>query len=200
MTAETDALRLVPEDVLDRLDDMMCDCKADGSLMLAESVANEHGEDLQMLLTAYRNLAASPAVQPAAGKEEIARLQQMIVDCEAEPDGPLMLSSSVAAEHAKDLRAILAAISTPAQASGEPVAWNFNLSEAPEGESVILATEGGHVGEAMTPVRADEDDGWFWVGAGFVHQNTPPLAWRPLPAHPDALSAPQAAPGEGEQS
>lgn len=129
-----DALRLVPEDVLDRLDDMMCDCKADGSLMLAESVANEHGEDLQMLLTAYRNLAASPAVQPAAGREEIARAVDFLT---RRADGleasaantedwyeamPGNVREEMKAEAAA-IRTALAAISTPAQASGEPVAY-----------------------------------------------------------------------------
>lgn len=74
-------------------------------------------------------------------------------------------------------------LSAPAADDG----WNFNLSEAPEGEQVILATEGGHVGEAIAPVRDDSDDDWFWAGAGFVHKNTPPIAWRPLPAPPPAL-------------
>ena len=75
------------------------------------------------------------------------------------------------------------ALSAPAADDG----WNFNLSEAPEGEQVILATEGGHVEEAIAPVRDDSDDDWFWAGAGFVHKNTPPIAWRPLPAPPPAL-------------
>ena len=57
----------------------------------------------------YRDmLAAAPSVQP--DREVIARVQQMIVDCEAEPDGPLMLSASVSKEHADDLRALLAAL------------------------------------------------------------------------------------------
>jgi hypothetical protein len=57
--------KMLAADVLDRLNEMMCDCKADGQMLLSESVANEHGEDLQALLNAYQALSAAPA-QPAA--------------------------------------------------------------------------------------------------------------------------------------
>lgn len=61
-----DKMRLVPNDVLERLDDMMCHFKADGSVLLSESVANEHGEDLQALLNAYRALRSLALVQTQA--------------------------------------------------------------------------------------------------------------------------------------
>lgn len=67
----------------------------------------------------------APAVQPAAGREEIARIVLKAAfegfehgECEKEwePDYGREIA-------AKATDAILAAISTPAQASGEPVAW-----------------------------------------------------------------------------
>jgi hypothetical protein len=60
MTHPTDALRLVPLEVLERLTEVMIDCKADGSYLLSESVANEHGEDLQTILHAYHAVLAAP--------------------------------------------------------------------------------------------------------------------------------------------
>lgn len=65
--------------------------------------------------------------------------------------------------------------------------WNRDLSAAPAGESVILATSGGHVGEAIAPDQSDPDDGWFWAASGFtpLHPNHTPIAWQPLPRHPD---------------
>lgn len=62
----------------------------------------------------------SPERQPAdAGVRE--RLFQMVVDCEADPECSLMLSSSVAAEHARDLRAILSAPAPQAQPDARAV-------------------------------------------------------------------------------
>jgi hypothetical protein len=69
--------KMLAADVLDRLSEMMCDCKADGQMLLSESVANEHGEDLQALLNAYRALSAAPA-QPDAVEgagEPVARIR-----------------------------------------------------------------------------------------------------------------------------
>lgn len=37
----------------------------------------------------------------------IERVRQMIVECEAEPDMPMMLAASICTEHASDLRALL---------------------------------------------------------------------------------------------
>lgn len=37
----------------------------------------------------------------------IERVRQMIVDCESEPDMPMMLAASICKEHASDLRALL---------------------------------------------------------------------------------------------
>lgn len=62
---------------------------------------------------AWNRRAAAPSVQP--DREVIERVQQMVVDCEADPDGPLMLAASVAKEHAADLRAILSALQPVAQ-------------------------------------------------------------------------------------
>ena len=52
---------------------------------------------------------------------------------------------------------------------------------APEHEHVILATSGGHVGEAIMLV--DEDTGaqkWAWA-IGPVHADHKPLGWKPMP-------------------
>lgn len=65
-------------------------------------------------------------------------------------------------------------------------AWRFDIENAPEGESVIIATTGDHVGEAIAPVKGDPDDDWFWAGAGFVHANHKVIAWMPMPTHPAA--------------
>ena len=65
-------------------------------------------------------------------------------------------------------------------------AWRFDVENAPEGENVIIATTGDHVGEAIAPVKDDPEDGWFWTGAGFVHGDHKVIAWMPLPTHPAA--------------
>ena len=80
--------------------------------VLAESVANEHGEDLQMLLTAYRNLAASPAVQPAAGREALSKIIRQRLLGVAPDDQDVVLEDD-------DWRLILAALSAPQAAPGE---------------------------------------------------------------------------------
>lgn len=77
MSDET--MRLVPDDVLERLDDMMCHFKADGSVLLSESVANEHGEDLQALLNAYRALSTRDEVGPVAGDDPKAKVELVLI-------------------------------------------------------------------------------------------------------------------------
>ena len=82
--------------------------------------------------------------------------------------------------------AIAALAASPQPEAGEAADWSRDLTAAPEGEAVLLATSAGHVGEAIAPVRDDPDDDWFWAGAGFVHANHKPVAWKRLPTHPDA--------------
>ncbi len=53
---------------------------------------------------------------------------------------------------------------------------------APEDVPVILATSGGHVGEAIMLI--DEDTGkqkWAWA-LGPVHPNHEPYGWQPMPS------------------
>lgn len=55
------------------------------------------------------------------------------------------------------------------------------IDSAPEDEHVILATSGGHVGEAL--MLHDEDTGqqkWTWA-LGPVHPAHIPLGWKPMP-------------------
>lgn len=56
-----------------------------------------------------------------------------------------------------------------------------DVGDAPEDEHVILATSGGHVGEAI--MLRDEDTGtqkWAWA-IGPVHESHKPLAWKAMP-------------------
>ena len=56
------------------------------------------------------------------------------------------------------------------------------VDTAPEDQHVILATTGGHVGEAL--MLRDEDTGqqkWTWA-LGPVHPNHTPLGWQPMPS------------------
>lgn len=99
-----------------------------------------------------------------------------------------------AEEVAQRINAALAA--SPQPEAGEAADWSRDLTAAPEGEAVLLATSAGHVGEAIAPVRDDPDDDWFWAGAGFVHANHKPVAWKRLPTHPDA--PPSVQPVEGK--
>lgn len=160
-----------------------------------------------------------PAVQSAAGREEIARALDLLNEAR---NGGFFIGTDAGAkvEEAKDvLRDILAAISTPAQASGEPVAWRFRRSaeatapfpppdhweygaEPIKGEApgyyeiqplYAQASETGgemigHITQAL--VRADEEFG----------NSLSAYRYRKLAEAVAALSAPQAAPGEGEQS
>ena len=62
-----------------------------------------------------------------------------------------------------------------------PLDW-CDIESAPEDEHVILATTGGHVGEAL--MLRDEDTGrqkWTWA-LGPVHPSHEPLGWQPMPA------------------
>ena len=57
-----------------------------------------------------------------------------------------------------------------------------SIDTAPEDEHVILATSGGHVGEAIMLI--DEDTGkqkWAWA-FGPVHPNHEPYGWQPMPS------------------
>lgn len=75
--------------------------------------------------------------------------------------------------------------------SSQPVADGWLPMDHPDlpddGTSVILATTGGHVGEAVPPDTQDDDDDWYWCGAACrINKNHKPIAWRPLPASPGA--------------
>ena len=62
-----------------------------------------------------------------------------------------------------------------------PYAGWLPIDSAPEDEHVILATSGGHVGEAV--MLRDEDAGepkWTWA-LGPVHPDHKPLGWKPMP-------------------
>lgn len=55
------------------------------------------------------------------------------------------------------------------------------ISTAPEHEHVLLATTGGHVGEAV--MLLDEDTGrqkWTWADCP-VHEGHKPLGWQHMP-------------------
>ena len=94
----------------------------------------------------------------------------------------------------RKIAATLAAPSPSQEATAEPVAWpNWfgwrSVDTAPEDQHVILATSGGHVGEAIMLI--DEDTGtrkWAWA-MGPVHHHHTPFGWMPLP---DALQSPVA--------
>ena len=60
------------------------------------------------------------------------------------------------------------------------------IKEAPIDEWVILATWGGHVGEAIYG-EDEEKPQWRWAHGlnNFVHEKLTPLKWMPLPTHPD---------------
>lgn len=58
------------------------------------------------------------------------------------------------------------------------------ITTAPDDEAVILATEGGWVGQASKSYQYPHDDElhWCWAGAnGPLHQTLKPVAWMPLP-------------------
>jgi hypothetical protein len=65
------------------------------------------------------------------------------------------------------------------------------IETAPEDEHILIATTLGHVGTAYW---TDEGDGkvWGWGhpekdGGAYLHQNLTPLAWMPLPKHPEGV-------------
>lgn len=73
--------------------------------------------------------------------------------------------------------ALLARHAAPAKEEG----WR-SIDTAPEDEHIILATSGGHVGEAIMLI--DEDTGkqkWAWA-LGPVHANHEPYGWQPMPS------------------
>lgn len=75
------------------------------------------------LSEASLSLAPTAPVEASGSEREVLdRVRQMIVDCEADPEGPLMLSSSVAAEHARDLRTLLNPRPQPSGETREAVA------------------------------------------------------------------------------
>jgi hypothetical protein len=96
---------------------------AAGGTAALQTAHQHHDKIVETVWSAM--LAAAPSVQP--DREVIARVQQMIVDCEADPDGPLMLAASVAKEHAADLRAILSALQPVAQKEEGKPAWEYDF-------------------------------------------------------------------------
>lgn len=63
---------------------------------------------------------------------------------------------------------------------------------APAGESVLLATSMGWVGEAIAPEH--DEDVWCWASGKGLHANHTPLKWMPLPEHPGKPAALQETP------
>lgn len=133
--------------------------------------------------------APAPQAQPDARAVEDwkQRLHQMIVDCEADPDDALMLSSSVAAEHAADLRTALQHLSAPAADDGWRPISDYDgcgpvlVSTAPESPKYLFSE----------PVSAFHDAGGTWrcLGSkgGMAETALRPTHFRPLPAPPVAL-------------
>lgn len=144
MTAEPDALRLVqvPYVVLSEAAGLL-DCEGYGPLAM----------------TLNNLLAAAPAVQPAAGREEIARAVNDWIRDDASLGLKLQMDR-VLADKLTDR--ILAAISTPAQTSGEPVTWQVLHS--------------GTWREILHPLDPE-----YWRGRGFDV--------RPLYTHPPAQAS-----------
>lgn len=87
--------------------------------------------------------------------------------------------------HARILAAALRARDETIRAMGE---WR-PIATAPLDEPMILATTGGWVCEAW--LKPDEDAGptWEWATGGPVSPFVP-LAWRPMPPHPQPDEAP----------
>ena len=97
MTAETDALRLVPVEPTE-------------AMLAAGQAAGDYGDALKK---AYRAmLAAAPAVQPAAGREALSKIIRQRLLGVAPDDQDVVLEDD-------DWRLILAALSAPQAAPGE---------------------------------------------------------------------------------
>ena len=64
--------------------------------------------------------------------------------------------------------------------------WNFDFTNVPIDELLILATTGGHVGEAIYG-EDEEKPGWRWVAGlnNMLHKNHTPVAWMHMPKHPE---------------
>lgn len=160
-----DALRLVPAvDILkEALNDIARATPETAQAETAKDMAEWTHCRAVVALCHPSVVAAAPAVQPAAGREKIARALDLLNEAR---NGGFFIGTDAGAkvEEAKDvLRDILAAIPTPAQAS----------------ES----------GPRLRLQRYLEDPGAPYPGG--LDQFHDDIA---------ALSAPQAAPGEGEQS
>lgn len=185
--------------------------------------------------------AAAPAVQPAAGREALASAIELLMDVyraasvyeenDGNPDQETRLAALRKAVVAIDTSAygianlgpwpwmfFDAALSTPAQASGEPFMYAYENMYVP-GEwrayrHQLKRADGsicpGKPLYAHPPAQASESGGEAldptfesWLKARDL---LPPGSWdwssivAMLDHHEAALSAPQAAPGEGEQS
>ena len=57
------------------------------------------------------------------------------------------------------------------------------IGTQPVDEWVLLATTGGWVMQAVYG-EEEENPRWRWGGGPYVHPDTVPLAWMPLPSHP----------------
>ena len=160
-----DALRLVPVEPTE-------------AMLAAGQAAGDYGDALKK---AYRAmLAASPAVQPAAGREEALRkaAQRMADDYQ--------VSSNHHPHHVlvqrkdfDDLCQALAAISTPAQASESGSALDPVLFD--HAWKMVQAIRGGGTPPFLTPTEA-ADKAATYLLSRLDERN--------------ALSAPQAAPGD----
>lgn len=196
-----DALRLVPVEPTEAM------LKA-GQAEWLESGGGDPSHDVYRAM-----LAASPAVQPAAGREEIAGIIRDAIEADDnaqlggtyfEPGSDRMVYRYVdigCLDLGEIAARILSAISTPAQASetgGED--WRPINDETPHNEDILVCmTHNLDDSERETLQWVDSFDGeagWFTYPR-LVEIPFPPTHWHPLPA-PPALSAPQAAPGEGE--
>lgn len=65
------------------------------------------------------------------------------------------------------------------------------IEKAPKDESVIIATTGDWVGEAILEYHPHNEN-WRWVWAGSFQPIAPelkPLAWQYLPAHPNSVGS-----------
>lgn len=184
-TQAPDTLRLVPaEPTIDMVDAGMAAPMSDERKAATDTLTRQ----IYTVRDIYRAmLSASPAVQPAAGREEIARLRaaaEQKCDCSVcdgegqvqRYDPPYGLRKCGGCDGTGEryvlpsqLREdILAAISTPAQASGEPVAWRYRWKPTPRSQP----------GEWREPtnIRWGEED-----RTGFEEQ--------PLYAHPPAQAS-----------
>ena len=112
---------------------------------------------------------------------------QMVVDCEADPECSLMLSSSVAAEHARDLRAILSTPAPQAQpdaraVEGEPVLTGISL-EGQQGEPAGVMTVKAHLtdGSEVALIRDNGNIISHWKNMAGVRLSAPAAddGWRP---------------------